>query len=353
MSANHEPTARASAALVAAMTAADFYPYSPGEVELRETHISYVFLAGEYAYKVKKPVELPFIDCSTLAKRRELCQREVDLNRRLAPDTYLGVVPIMVRDGVFTLGEIPEGSGPAVDFAVKMRRLPDERRFDNRTIAGKTNADDVLTLANRIAEFHAAASRTDAWRYGSAAAIWQLVLGNIGETERLLADTVSTDKLKLIEAYGKHFLSSHWRFLNMRARDGHVLDGHGDLRTDSAYFLNGAIRIIDCLEFSDALRYSDVASEVSFLAMDLDRLERPDLSAEFVRAYVQACQDAELAILLPFYKCYRAVVRAKVELTTSRELDRPVGERVACRERARHYLEQACIYAGTASKPGS
>jgi uncharacterized protein len=210
----------------------------------------------------------------------------------------------------------------------------------------------TMFIRSRIAEFHATASKTEAWCYGSAAAIRQLVLGNIGETERLLADTVSTDKLKLIEAYSKHFLSSHWRFLNMRARDGHVLDGHGDLRADSAYLLNGAIRIIDCLEFSDVLRYSDVASEVSSLAMDLDRLGRPDLSAEFVRSYVQACMDTELAILLPFYKCYRAVARAKVELTASRQLDRPVAERVTCRERARHYLDQACAYAGTAPKPG-
>ncbi|HEY7220859.1 MAG TPA: AAA family ATPase, partial [Candidatus Binatia bacterium] len=270
----------------------------------------------------------------------------------LAPEIYLGVVPIMFRDGIFILGEILEGSSPVVEFAVKMRRLPDERRFDNLITAGKISADDVHTLASRIAEFHAAASRTEAWRYGSAAAVWQLVMGNIGEIERLLADTVSIDKLKLIEAYSKHFLSSHWRFLNMRARDGHVLDGHGDLRADSAYLLNGAIKIIDCLEFSDALRYSDVASEVSFLAMDLDRLGRPDLAAEFVRAYVQVCKDVELAILLPFYKCYRAVVRAKVELTASRQLDRPVAERVTCRERARHYLDQACAYAGTTPKPG-
>src|SRR5262249_42148937 len=145
---------------------------------------------------------------------------------------------------------------------------------------------------------------------------------------------------------------SHWRFLNMRARSGHVLDGHGDLRADSVYFTNDGIRIVDCLEFSDALRWGDAASEVAFLAMDLDRLERPELSAEFVASYADATKDGDLNILLPFYKCHRSVVRMKVELTASREVDRPVSERMACREKARRYLDQACSYASSSPQPG-
>jgi uncharacterized protein len=352
MSTNDESKSRASASLIEAMMAGDFYPHHPREVELRQTHVSYVFLAGEYAYKIKKPVRLPFIDCSTLAKRRELCEREVLLNRRLAPDVYLGVVPLVLRDGVFSSGEIREAGGSVVEFAVKMRRLPDEQRLDNMAEARKIGSVDFHALAKRIAELHADASRSEAWRYGAAAAIWQLAVGNIAETERLLADTVSLDKLKVIEKYIRHYISSHWRFLNMRARNGRVLDGHGDLRADSVYFTNDGIRIVDCLEFSDALRWGDTAAEVAFLAMDLDRLEQPELSGEFVRSYAESTKDADLVILLPFYKCHRAVVRLKVELTASSELDRPVSERIACRERARCYLDQGCVYANGAPRPG-
>jgi hypothetical protein len=258
----------------------------------------------------------------------------------------------VLKDGVFSSREIPEGAGTVVEFAVKMRRLPDAQRLDILAASGKISSPDVLALAKRIAELHAAASRTEAWRYGAAAAIWQLAIGNIAETERLLADNVSLEKLKVIENYVRHYISSHWRFLNMRARNGCVLDGHGDLRADSVYFTNDGIRIIDCLEFSDALRWGDSAAEVAFLAMDLDRLERPELSAEFVRSYVKKTKDADLSILLPFYQCHRAVVRVKVELTATREVDRPVSERIACRERARRYLDHACAYADSSPQPG-
>ena len=139
----------------------------------------------------------------------------------------------------------------------------------------------------------------------------------------------------------------------MRARDGHVIDGHGDLRADSVYLTDKGITIIDCLEFSDALRWGDVASDVACLAMDLDRIEHPELSAEFVRSYIEATNDAGLAILLPFYKCHRAVVRAKVELTISHQLDIPVAERMASRDRARRYLDQAFAYAGNAPNPAA
>ena len=337
--------------LIDAMMAADFYPHHPREVELRQTHISYVFLAGEYAYKIKKPVKLPFIDCSTLAKRRQLCEREVLLNR-LSPDIYLGVVPIIFKGGAFTSGEVPHEGDNAIEFAVKMRRLPDEQRLDNLATRRNLTADEVRALARRIAEFHATASRAEAWRYGAAAAVWQLVVSNTGDTEELLADTVSTKKLKVIEAYSRHFVSSHWRFLNMRASGGRVCDGHGDLRADSVYLTDQGIKIVDCLEFSDALRCCDVASEVAFLAMDLDRLQQSELSAEFVRSYAEVANDVDLQILLPFYKSYRAVVRAKVELTRSRQDESPVGERMLCRERARYYLDQACAYAGIAPAPG-
>ena len=157
--------------------AGNFYPHRPPDIELRQTHVSYVFLAGDYVYKIKKPVHLPFVDSSTLSKRRELCEREVLLNRRLAPDIYLGVVPILFRDQVFCLGQISKDDRIAVEFAVQMRRLGDELRLDNAAASRRTSAADIHALANRITGFHAAASRDQAWRYGAAAAVWQVVVG--------------------------------------------------------------------------------------------------------------------------------------------------------------------------------
>lgn len=345
MTASHESEFQATAALIDRMMTADFYPHHPREVELRQTHVSYVFLAGDYAYKIKKPVQLPFIDCSRLIKRRALCERELLLNQRFAPEIYLGVVPLVLRDGVFSSGETRESSDTVVEFAVKMLRLPDEQRLDIMAAAGRVNDSDAHALGKRIAQLHAGASRSESWRYGAAAAVWRLAVGNIAETERLLAESVSRNKLKVIEQYIRQYLSSHWRFLNLRARSGRVLDGHGDLRAESVYFTKDGIRILDCLEFSDALRWSDAASEIAFLAMDLDRLEHPEFSAEFVSSYTEATNDADLRVLSPFYKCHRAVVRAKLELTESREAERPIGERIACREKARGYLQQGCTYA--------
>ncbi len=330
--------------LVDAMMRSDFYGPGSSPIELRQTHISYVFLTEEFAYKIKKPLRLPWLDSSTLGKRHELCKCEIILNRRLAPDVYLAVVPITFRDGTFRFGQAPKDEQAAIEFAVKMRRLPDDQRLDNRIAARKISAAEIQGVANRLAEFHATASRQEAWRYGTAAAIWRLVVGNIAETERLLADTVSRDKLRLIEAYARSYISARWQFLNTRALNGYVLDGHGDLRTDSVYLTDGGIRIIDCVEFSAALRYGDTASEVAFLAMDLDRLKAPELATELVRSYVLATGDGALPVLLPFYQCYRALVRAKVELIASNQLDRPVAERIACREMARCYLDQACAY---------
>ena len=332
--------------MIEAMMAPAFYPHPAADVDLRQTHTSNVFLAGGYAYKVKKPVAFAFVDCSTPAKRRELCEREVLLNRRLSPGIYLGVVPIIFKTDTYALGEEKSKDGSdVVDFAVKMRRLPDDRRLDGMIAAGSATSEDISRIAQRIAEFHAGASNREAWTNGSAAAVWQMIEGNLRETEGIVADTLSRGKLAAVETYSHRYVSAHWEFLNQRARDRRVLEGHGDLRTDCIYLMPDGIEITDCLEFSDALRYCDAASEIAFLAMDLDRLGKPDFSRELVRRYLSAANDPDIAMLMPFYKCYRATVRAKVDLLRSHQDDCPVEQRLAARERARGYLELACGYA--------
>ena len=330
-----------------AMSQPGFYPNAPTAVEIRHTHTSCVFLVGDTAYKVRKPVKLPFIDCSTPARRHDLCQLEVEINRRLSPDVYLGVIPIVLTAGRYRFDAAPDGDPSSVDYAVAMRRLPDERRLDQLIESGLVTTADIEAISQRMAAFHRTASRDQAWNYGSAARVWQQMVGNLNETRELAADTLTNDRLTTIANFTRQFISTHWEFINQRARDGRVCDGHGDLRCDSIYLMPDDIRIVDALEFSERLRYCDVAADIAFLAMDLDYIGRSDLSRELVRSYCAATNDPDLTILLPLYKSSRATVRAKVELTRSRQDDCSVADRVLARERARRYLELACEYAKT------
>lgn len=338
--------------LIEAMSEPGFYPDHPDHVERRQTHTAYVFLAGDFAYKVKKPVSLPFIDCSTPARRRELCEHELRINRRLSPEVYRDVLPIIYRDGAYHFDADADCTDVVVDYAVKMQRLPDARRLDHMVMAGTVTADDVRGIAQCLARFHAQADSREAWTYGSAGCIWRLIMRNLQETIDVAADNITHERLETIGSFSRRYLTAHWEFLNRRARDGRVRDGHGDLRGDSIYLLPDGIRIIDALEFSESLRYGDVASEIAFLAMDLDRLGRPELSNALVEAYSLAADDADVELLLPLYKSYRATIRAKVELIKSRQADCPLDDRVLAREQVRRYLELACEYARTARTRG-
>ena len=331
--------------LVDAMMQPEFYPDRPSRIEVKQTHISYVFLAGEYVYKIKKPVRFDFADCSTLAARYALCREEVRLNRRLAREVYLAVLPIL-RDGErFVLGAESRDFNPeAHEYAVKMRRLPDSRMLDRLVRSGEANAAVIDALAKTLAAFHREASTAGGLRYGSATSVWRSVLGNLDESERFAGCTFTKPQFSVIEDYLKGFMEAHWALLNSRVRAGHVREGHGDLRCEHVCMSNG-IQIFDCLEFSERLRYGDVASDIAFLAMDLDALGVPHLADELIDAYAKEAGDEMLATLTTFYKCYRACVRGKVESIKSLEGEVPSSEREQARDRARANFSLAFRYA--------
>jgi uncharacterized protein len=331
--------------LVEAMMRPAFYPEPPSRVEVKQTHMSYVFLAGEYVYKVKKPVRFDFADCSTLGVRYELCREEVRLNRRLAPEVYLGVVPI-VRDGRrFLLGDESKSFDPkAQDYAVKMRRLPEGRMFDRLVRTSEANSALIDKLAKRLAGFHRIAFTAAGWRYGSATAVRRSVLGNLDESKRFLGYTLTDRQFNVIDDYLKSFIAAHWALFQDRVLQGHVREGHGDLRCEHICMANG-IQIFDCLEFSERLRYADVASDIAFLAMDLDSLGASRLADELVRAYAEETADERFPTLINFYKCHRACVRGKVESLKSLEHEVPSPEREQARDCARAHFSQASSYA--------
>ena len=321
------------------------YPDHPRTVELRQTHVSYAFLAGEYVYKIKKPVRFAFLDASTLARRHQLCLDEVRFNLRLAPVIYLGVVPILRRaGGELALGGESAGTaaaGTMVEWAVRMRRLGESTMLDRMVAGGSVSVAQIRALAARLAAFHREAASDKGWKYGAAAPVWRLVRGNLEELAFDRSDKIAPSDLDEIEQFVRRAIESRWSLLNRRALGARVCEGHGDLRCEHVSLAGDTITIIDCVEFSEGLRYADVASDVGFLAMDLDRLGARGLSDELVGAYREASGDADFPLLIPLYKVHRALVRAKVESLTSRDVAIGRDRRAAAAEAARSYVELA------------
>ncbi len=316
------------------------YPDAPEQVDMMQTQMSFVFLAGDYAYKVKKPVNLGYLDYTTLDKRHFYCQREVELNQRLCPDAYLGVVPITRHGDNIRVG----GEGEVIEYAVKMRHLPQEAMMDRRLVSNRVSGEMVTRVAQKLVEFHRKAETSATIStFGNLAAITENTEDNFSQTAKYIGNTISQERYQRIKDYTENFIESNAPLFRKRMTDGRIRDCHGDLHAAHICFTDG-ICIYDCIEFNDRFRYCDVASEVAFLAMDLDHYGRADLSRSFVDAYVAFSQDKGLSELLAFYKCYRAYVRGKVE---SFKLDDPhisEEEKTRVLAVARNYFELAESY---------
>lgn len=317
------------------------YPHPVGEVSVLHTHISMVFLAGDFAYKVKKPVELGFLDFTTLEKRRTDCEDEVRLNRRLAPTVYLGVVPIIRLDGGVRVG----GGGPAFEYAVKMKRLPEEATLRARMRRGAVERSEVEELGRRVARFHRDADSDDEIaRYGRFEVVAGNARENFEQTEGFRGQTVSRGVWRTLRELTERHLEEHRDLIERRARPGVIRDTHGDLHLEHVYRFPDReppedLVVIDCLEFNARFRYADPVSDAAFLAMDLAFHGRSDLADAFAEAYFGATGDEEGRALLPFYTAYRAVVRGKVESFQLGEEEVPEQQRWQNLQRARaHFL---------------
>ncbi len=307
----------------------------PG-LELRETHISWVFLSESEVWKVKKPVDLGFLDFTSLDKRRAACEAEVRLNRRLAPNVYRGVVPVS-RDDAGALRF--DGDGKLVDWAVHMTRLPDEDRADVRLSAGRFTNEDIEVIAAQLARFHEECrSDQETARFGAVDVIGRNVRENFEQTRATILDYVSPDQAREIEAWQKRFLEGRVPTFEARVREGRIRDGHGDLRLDHVY-LDGAgnIAIIDCIEFNERFRFADVCADVVFLAMDLARSGRVDLAERFLALYAREANDFDLYPLVDFYESYRAFVRGKISAMIASTPDFGFEARERARKDARRY----------------
>jgi aminoglycoside phosphotransferase family enzyme/predicted kinase len=335
-------TAMTDAHLLSAMQRPEFYPHRPPEVRLVQSHISYVFLAGEYVYKVKKPVRFSFLDFSSLPKRRHYCHEEVRLNRRLAGDTYLGVVAICERDGALFLGG--EGDPAAIEFAVHMRRLPDDQMLDRLLERGQATAQMIERVAERMARFHEQADAgAEVTANGDPSAIWCVLEDNYAGVRGFRGRTIAPRDDDRIQAFAARFLERQRALLLSRQLEGRIRDCHGDLHAEHVCFTDGLV-IYDCIEFNREFRHCDVASEVAFLAMDLDFHGQPGLAEHLLAAYESRTGDRQLRELVPFYQCYRAYVRGKVDSLKAAEEEVPEPERQVARESAARHFALAYRY---------
>jgi aminoglycoside phosphotransferase family enzyme/predicted kinase len=328
--------------LVKALLEPKAYPEKVGKIGLMQTQMSFVFLTKEFVYKVKKAVDLGYLDYTTLGKRQFFCQKEVELNRRLCPEAYLGVVPITRDDGAIRI----EGRGEVIEYAVKMRRLPQPKMMNVLLANDGVSAEMITKVAQKLAAFHKKAeTNAEIGAFGEIRAITVNTDENFDQTEKYIGKTISKDNYHHIKEYTDSFVKKNISLFKKRVKEGRIRDCHGDLHAAHICFTD-SICIYDCIEFNDRFRYCDVASEMAFLAMDLDHYGRADLSRSLISAYVAESGDEELLKLLGFYKAYRAYVRGKVE---SFKLDDPYiaeGEKKKTRDIAASYFDLARAYTG-------
>ena len=287
------------------------YPHSDPRVrhiQRRETHVSHVFLAGRFAYKLKKPVKFPFLDASTLALRKRFCQLELSLNRRLAPAIYRRMVPIVETPGGLRLGD----AGRVVEWVVEMNRLPEERMLDRLVAKRRVSQADMRRIADQLIPFFRSAARgRSISHYGHPDQVAELVLGNLRECQLFVGTLLPESDRAALESAYRQYLALHRPLLARRVREGRIIDGHGDLRCENIC-LTAPPNIFDCVEFQPAFRCGDMANDFSFLVMDLEFRGRQDLAKALTERYRRRLHDATFEAVLPFYQCHRSLVRGKV-----------------------------------------
>jgi len=326
--------------VVEALMKPEAYDEEPGRIELTQTHISFVFLTRNFVYKVKKAVDLGFLDFTTLEKRRFFCKKELELNRRLCEDMYLEVVPINKSNIIKIKGE-----GKPIEYAVKMKRMPQEKMMNKLLEENKVNSKLIDEIAKIIAEFHSKAeTNRRISEFGSLAIIETNWKENFEQTQEFVSKTISMKDFKFIRERIDDFMKRNVSFFEKRMAERRVRDCHGDIHSGNI-FVTDRIYIFDAIEFNERFRYSDVASDIAFLAMDLDFKGRTDLSSFFVEKYVKYSGDQELTKLLPFYKCYRAYVRGKVISFKLQDPNVGSEEKGAAMKEAKAYFKLASAYA--------
>uniref|UniRef100_A0A7C5KFK5 Aminoglycoside phosphotransferase domain-containing protein n=1 Tax=Thermodesulfobium narugense TaxID=184064 RepID=A0A7C5KFK5_9BACT len=290
--------------LIKAMSDPAFYPHK-AEVKLITTHISYVFLTGKYVYKIKKPVNFGFLDFSTLENRKKFCEKEILLNSRINPNLYLGVLPISLINNSYILNSTEN----IVEYCIKMIELPQESLMSNLLLQNKVSQQDINRIAKKVVDFHKIANKIKDTQFVDS--IKYNLEENFRQTENIVNWLISKHNYNLIKKSSLNFFETHRSDFLDRMKGNLFVDGHGDLHSKNISIMPDDIYIFDCIEFNERFRIQDIASEVSFLSMDLDFNNRSDLSPIYINTY-QQLSNKEIMPYLNFFKSYLAYVRGKV-----------------------------------------
>jgi len=326
---------------IQAMLNPEFYKHAVDNCQLIETHISWVILTGDFVYKIKKPINLGFVDFSTLDKRKFYCEEELRLNRRLAPNIYLAVVPISGSV------EIPllSGNGKAFEYAVKMKQFSESMQLDHVLSRNELNQNMINSFAELIAQFHQNIEiANEASDFGKPEQVYQPAKENFIQIRELISDKPKLDTLSKIEQWTEDTFSEIKNILDQRKKKGFIRECHGDLHLRNLAWHDNMPLAFDCLEFNENFRWIDVVSEIAFLIMDLEVQNKAELSQYFLNKYLELTGDYKGCSLLRFYLVYRVMVRAKVDAIRAAQAGISQKEIEEVNEEIDNYLQLALSY---------
>jgi aminoglycoside phosphotransferase family enzyme/predicted kinase len=337
---------RQSQELIAFLESPASYLDRPAEVRVIQTHISWVFVASPFVFKVKKPVNLGFLDFSTLEKRRYFCQREIELNRRLCPEIYLDPVPIYETDSGFSF----KPPGAIAEYAVKMKELPHGWFLSELLEKNLVSEREINRVISTLHQFYRSENPTpDIEQWGTPEKLRISTDENFAQVEPFVGKTISSAAFEAIRHFTDQFYIANDNLFHQRIQQHRILDCHGDLHLDHVHLTPDVTTIFDCIEFNDRFRFIDIANDLAFLAMDFDFKGRSDLGNLLLRNAARELGDSGMLKVANFYKCYRAFVRGKVESiqATEEETTNPKEHE----EQAAHYFRLGLRYAIAGSEP--
>ncbi len=313
------------------------------EIKLIQTHISWVFLTGDFVYKIKKPVDFGFLDFTTLDKRKKFCKKEVDINKMFSPEIYLGFLPVN-KFGDYSIKI--NGPGEAIDYAIKMKQLPQELLMDKLLDKNQVETKDIERIVDILIKFY---SKTQTFRdphsIGSLETVKFNWNENFKQTKPFIGKTIDKEMFEKIKQRIENFMDKNKDLFEKRLKEGFVKWCHGDLHSGNIFIIDEKVYIFDAIEFNERFACSDVASDIAFLSMDLEFRKRKYLSEYLIRKYVEDTGDIDLEKLLDFYRCYRAYVRGKVIGFRIEDPNIPDFEKKEAGDQAKVYFQLAMGYA--------
>ncbi len=312
------------------------------EIRLIQTHISWVFLTGDFVYKIKKPVDFGFLDFTMLEKRMKFCKRELEINQMFSPEIYIDVLPVNKFDHMIKIN----GPGETIDYAIKMKQLPQENLMDRLLDKNLIETKTIDKIVDILMDFYSKTqTHSDPYSMGSIETVKFNWRENFKQVRPSLGKTINHEAFETIERKVSEFMEKNRELFSKRLREGKIKWCHGDLHSGNIFVVDDKIYIFDAIEFNERFACSDVVSDIAFLSMDLDFRHKKFLSDYFIKKYIEKSGDSEILKLLDFYKCYRAYVRGKVLGFRIDDPNIPDSEKKEAMDTAKIYFQLALEYA--------